>query len=241
MKYDSRGFYYSSLFEKDPVFACFGTRITGDAKNLQTAESLLQQVGVRADRIVRPIQTHSITVVNADSIVEDRPDATDGVTTSTPGVALTVITADCVPVIFMNTQSSEIGISHQGWRGLHGNMPREMVRALSKGGGADSIVTAIGPSIGSCCYEISAELYSDFTTKYSRLGTSFLHIRGDKHFLSLNNLCYLQLLEAGIAKDHIDFFPFCTKCDSNRFFSYRRDGDHDKNRMLSIIVTKNSQ
>ncbi len=237
MKYDSRGFFYSPLIWSSDVFACFGTKKTGDALNPHTGEMLLKSMGIEAERIVRPIQTHSATVVDVDGFVGDQPDASDGLIAATRGTALTIVTADCVPLILLDTRSSQIGISHQGWRGLYGKMPSVIAGAMTGGGGADSIHAAIGPAIGACCYTISRELYQQFATSFPRFASSILYIRNQEYYLSLNTLCYLQLREAGVPAGNIDFFPFCTKCN-DLFYSYRRDGEHTKSRQLSIIISK---
>jgi copper oxidase (laccase) domain-containing protein len=107
---------------------------------------------------------------------------------------------------------------------------------LHLGGDKKDILVAIGPSIGTCCYDIDEERYYSFLEEFDGYSNKIFKIKRGKRYLNLAMLNYLQLLESGISEDNIDFFPFCTCCDTKRFFSFRRNDKKDYGEMLSFIV-----
>ena len=180
---------------------------------------------------VEPTQVHGDTVAVVDT--SDKSLVADGLITTKRGLPLSIITADCVPLILFDPEKKIVGLSHQGWRGLKESLPQKMVNTMtSLGSKKEAIIAVIGPSINECCYEVSSSLYNDFSSAFPDFLASFVK-RSGKYWMNLQRLTYLQLADAGISPMLIDHFPFCTNCDKNRFFSYRR-GDTNE-RMLSYI------
>ena len=162
---------------------------------------------------------------------------TDGLITKDSGVILTVITGDCCPLIFVDKKLGIIGIAHLGWRGSMKRMAQKMIdQMVSAGADVNFIKVALGPSIGECCYDVDDDRYYEFVEEFDGYSEKIFHRRHGKLHLNLTLLNYLLLLEKGIKKENIDYFPFCTKCDKNRFFSFRRDKKQDYGEMLSFIM-----
>lgn len=242
IKYDGKlKIFYSNKINDDRFFSGFGTRLTGDGRNVTNIFSFFGNSKVRLKKLIVPEQIHSTNVVyyslddetSLPGIAEQATESTmistsisdtDAVVTAAVNVALTVKTGDCVPIIFVDKSAGMIGISHQGWRGSLKKLPVKVVeKMIEKGAKKEKMVVAIGPAIGACCYDISDDRYYSFIEEFDGYANKIFSTRGGKKYLNLSLLNYLFLIDCGIKKENIDFFPFCTSCDKERFFSYRRD------------------
>jgi len=153
------------------------------------------------------------------------PDAEfDGLVCAQPGPVLGAFAADCVPILFADPEARVIGAAHAGWRGtVNGVAGNVVTRMTELGARPERIRVALGPSIGPCCFEVGPEVVDQFR---SALGdVPGLVVRGPhKDHIDLRVALRTTLERAGVRADAIDDRPPCTKCESERFFSYRRDG-----------------
>ncbi len=210
-------YYYSDIFPESSFFAGFATALAGDSRNKETTRKLIQKSESDSISIVQPQQTHSSNVAMYEGAKSNIKD-TDAVITDRPHVALTVITADCVPIIYADLKNKSVAISHQGWMGLYGELPVNVVEDMCmQGSRTEDIIAAIGPAIGDCCYDIPK-------VRADLFGAHEVTFRDEKYYLNLTQVAYNQLIAAGLEKHNIDYRIFCTNCDT-RFFSYRRSTD----------------
>lgn len=232
--------FSSSIIDKNVgVFSGFTTRESGDGNLVGTILNFLQENEVDYKTLVTLEQIHStnIEVVEQTNEKTVRIGDCDGVITKLPKVILSVKTADCIPLIFCDKVNGLIGVSHQGWRGSLKQMAVRMVNKIVElGGNKNEIIVAIGPGINQCCYDVDDERYYQFLEELESYSDQvFSMVHGKKH-LNLTHLNYLELIDAGIKKGNIDFFPFCTSCDKKRFFSFRRDHKTEVKEMFSFIM-----
>lgn len=237
--------FSSSILNKNiGLFSGFTTRESGDGNLVGTILNFLQENEVDYKTLVTLEQIHStnIEVVRQTSDKTMRVGDCDGVITKLPKVVLSVKTADCLPIIFYDKANELIGISHQGWRGSLKKMAMRMVNKMVElGGNKNEILVAIGPGINQCCYDIDDERYYQFLEELDVYSEKVISVWHGKKHLNLTHLNYLELIEAGIKSEHIDYFPFCTSCDKKRFFSFRRGkkkGQKDIQEMFSLIFLK---
>ncbi len=148
-------------------------------------------------------QIHSATVLPAHPGHCGEGDALFG---DAPDLALSVVTADCVPVLLAGPRG--LAAVHAGWRGLVGGV---IPATLEKLGGAET--AWIGPTIGPCCYEVGEEVAEQFPAEAVVLGS-------DKPHLDLVTAARLQL--KGI--EDVRTVGICTRCAEDRLYSYRREG-----------------
>jgi hypothetical protein len=138
----------------------------------------------------------------------------DALLTAEPGLALSIATADCVPVLLASPQG--VAAVHAGWRGMAQGVLAPAVAAL----GAPAEVRAwIGPAIGQCCYEVGNEVAQQVVDACS-IAVTRPGPRGRPH-LDLAAAARLQLEAAGVGQ--VELLISCTRCDE-RLWSYRRDG-----------------
>lgn|GEM_PF-80681 len=151
----------------------------------------------------------------------------DALTTRT-GVGLMAFFADCVPLYFFDPKTRRVALAHAGWRGSAAGMARSMVAFLSARGCRPSdLLAAIGPCVGSCCYEVDASTVAVFKERLPGSITGdkqFFHRRDrGKYALDLQEINRLELLSAGLTQSHISCASLCTCCNSDWFFSYRKN------------------
>jgi YfiH family protein len=158
-------------------------------------ERLRELAGMR--RLAQGRQVHGTRVAVDLGHGEDA----DGQVATGRDVAPIALVADCLPVALVAPRA--VAVLHAGWRGLAGGVLEEGVRAMGKG----PVVAAIGPGIGSCCYEVGDDVRAAF-------GTSGPTV-------DLKAIARERLAAAGV-KDVRDC-GLCTSCDPARFFSHRRD------------------
>ena len=166
----------------------------------------------------------------------------DAVITRKRGVALTLSTADCAPLLFFDPVTSAIGVAHAGWRGTARGIAAATVAAMSEQFGSHpaDILAGIGPCIGPCCYEVSDDVQQFFLGQrdFAELPTEepyrqlvaesvvFEMVQlPEKESLRLNiwETNRKQLLLAGVTPEHIELPDVCTSCAKERFFSHRAD------------------
>ncbi|MET0719023.1 MAG: peptidoglycan editing factor PgeF, partial [Pseudoxanthomonas sp.] len=176
---------------------------------LPSAPHWLRQVhGTGVLRFSTPPPANAATEPPADASV-----------TSTPGVVLAILTADCLPVVFANQDGSEIGAAHAGWRGLAAGVLENTVAAMHSPAG--SIVAWLGPAAGPQAYEIGAEVFEAFVSLDAGAASAFVATRPGHWRVDLYALARQRLARLGITRVHGG--DLCTISDSQRFYSHRRD------------------
>ncbi len=230
-------FITSTIFGKN-ILTVFGTVKLSIDNIDQKIFSTLREDFPFIKSLVIPKQVHKTRIKVLKKVEFDKLNryyGYDGLVTRLNNVALAVLTGDCLPVVY--SDGDYIAISHQGWRGSLDNMAGSMVKVLiDLGVKLKNLKIAMGPSIGACCYSIDKNRADLFVKKYPNWQKEIILYSSGKIFLNLPRLNYLQLLEMGVSKENIDFFPFCTSCD-HRFYSFRRDGKLNRE-MLNFVIKR---
>lgn len=226
-------------FASNQVYGGFGTRLLGNAKSPDDLRRIITTVLPQSIRVIRAQQTHSTNIKIISSHTDnDQPQDTDGLITKEPLVALTIHTADCVPILYYDSTSSMIGISHQGWKGSLNNMAGTMIHAmLAYGASIDTLQAAVGPCICKKHYLIDSTRASLFIERYPKAAQRFLEQTNKNQFsLDLSLLNYIQLEEAGIAGDCVEIVRNCTFEDETGMYSYRREYPRLSGQLLHMIM-----
>ncbi len=222
MHFDKANYVYKSLLIQTPHG--FGTKKTGDGRDIGVVKTVLKQEDIDYTSIIIPSQTHSNNVAVIASPVSEviyKPENIDAVVTNQKGVVLTVVTADCVPIVYFDPVGNIIGISHGGWKGTLEKIGQRVIDNMIKMGSKQKdIVAAIGPAIDSCCYDIYGERLRLFQSAF---GDTVLKKQKNAVYLDLKKANVLTLLNAGLSRNNIDVSDSCTSCDDTGFFSNKRD------------------
>jgi YfiH family protein len=179
-----------------------------------------ERVGFSLERLYGARQVHGNVVLVVDGAappLEFAAREADGLATATDGVAVAVLTADCVPLLFADGKG-RVAAVHAGWRGAAAEIALRAVEKLeSLGARREELRVAWGPSIGPCCFEVGEEVAAAFARWPNAV------VRGHaKPHVDLDAVLRAQLTGAGVTQ--LDARPPCTMCDKARFFSFRRDG-----------------
>ncbi|MEY3002805.1 MAG: hypothetical protein RLZZ428_1180 [Pseudomonadota bacterium] len=144
----------------------------------------------------------------------------DALITDLKGVMLTILTADCVPILLFDPHQNVIAAIHAGWKGTRSHITAKTIAKMREkfGSNPSDIVAGIAPSIGVCCYEVGEEVASHFLDTPSALMQ-----KGEKYMLDLPLINQTQLLQSGVKKENIQMSHRCTACEVDHFFSYRKE------------------
>jgi hypothetical protein len=189
-------------------------------------------------RLVRMDQVHGavVRVVTASDETRSRaPRQCDGLLTREPGVGLVVMTADCVPILMVAAAHRVAMALHAGWRGtVAGIVATALTTAHDAFGIAPAEwLVALGPAIGGCCYEVTAEIGDELTQRWGPMSDAW-HPSGRRGQLDLRLANEAILSRQGVPVDRISRTGSCTACDGGRYFSHRRSGGRT-GRQVSII------
>ena len=195
-------------------------------KNLRI---LADALGYDPEKYVLTRQTHSDivrVVTDADCsgfCHRDYPEC-DALVTNTPGVTLTVFTADCTPLLLHDPVTGAVGAAHAGWRGTYQAIGAKCVEAMVKNFGCrpENIRAAIGPNIAQCHFETDTDVPNAMLAAFGEDVRPFIERRGEKYHLDLKAINAHILRRAGV--EHIDISTDCTYCQSSRFWSHRVTG-----------------
>ncbi len=202
-----------------------------------TDAELARELGLaRAARIVQVKQVHGGGAIDAASAGPDAcADALVGRASSDP-VAVGVRVADCVPVLVADEATGDVAAIHAGWRGIVAGVVRAGIERL--GDRRHSLLAAIGPCIGPCCFEVGRDV-AETIARASHGASVVTAERGDKAYVDLRAAVRAQLVAAGVTDARIEDVPGCTKHETGRFHSFRRDGANS-GRMLAAIAARRS-
>lgn len=157
----------------------------------------------------------------------------DAMVTDQAGVVLTILTADCVPILLYDPIHRAIGAVHAGWRGTQQEIARKTVETMHRQYGTQTadLIVGIGPAIGGCCYEVGAEVADHFADYPEALSAK----KNGKYLLDTKQINAEQLVALGIPEVQIEVSSVCTMCESERFFSYRAEPG-EAGRFMSCIA-----
>jgi len=142
----------------------------------------------------------------------------DAMVTDIPGKFLVIQVADCQSVLIYDPVQGVVANVHSGWRGSINNIIGCSLKVMENSFGCRSrdMVAGVGPSLGPCCAE--------FVNYKKEIPVAFWKYKNDTHHFDFWSISRDQLCEAGVLLENVDLSRMCTKCDSNRFFSFRREG-----------------
>ena len=185
------------------------------------------------DNLATIRQVHGDNIVVVDKINNARKDVlaeADALVTNMPHAALSVRTADCLPVFIFDPVQKAIGLVHAGWKSTQKKITALTVQKMIQlfGSNPKDLKAAFGPAIHACCYEVNEEFAQYFPEEVIQ--------RHDKYFFD-NALANInQLTVAGVLGENIFDCGECTVCGKG-YFSFRRDGEK-AGRMMSVMMLK---
>jgi len=198
-----------------------GEHVGDDARRVAENRARLQQRLGLPGAPVWLTQVHGTRVVDGHGTEQGPPEA-DGAVTSQCGVVLAVLTADCLPVLACRRDGQRIGVFHAGWRGLLAGILEAGMAAMEAS--PDEVLIYLGPAIGPARFEVGAELREAFAAHDPAAQDCFRPGRDGRWLADIYALARQRLGRAGVPAAAISGGGCCTVTETERFFSYRRDG-----------------
>ena len=201
-------------------------------KNLNFVANLM---AVKRNKLKLMYQTHSNKVVEIKKNNLKKRIKADAMITKMRGVAICVVTADCVPIIIYDVRNEIIGCIHAGWKGAFSNIIKNTIRKIKKLNSNNKFYACVGPCIGRKSYEVDILFYKKFMAKSRNNKTYFTRKGKTKKLFDLRKFVTDKLLEFNVKVDHINKDTFA---DKSNFFSYRRScklKQKDYGRSISTI------
>ena len=210
-----------------------GFHVGDDPGNvLKNRERLATTIGIPLNQFTMARQIHSgnVKIISEElrgkgcADHKEAVDATDAMVTDVADICLTILVADCVPMLFFDPSRRVIGVAHAGWKGTLKFVALNTVRAMERVFGSlpKDIIVGIGPSVGPCCYEVGPEVISQvedgFHTRKQYISNESRDGRG---YLDLWKANLEHLLHAGIQRRNVEMARICTCHSPDLFFSYR--------------------
>lgn len=191
-----------------------------------------------SEKLISLKQVHGKTVLTIDRTWTGRENAKgDGMVTKDSGMALAVMAADCVPVLFADSRNRVVGAAHAGWKGALSGITDNVVKEMCLlGAEPGSITAAIGPAIQRASYEVGQKFMEHFVASDGNRCRQFFHFEEESIYFDLPGYIAGRLAEQGVS--HIDCLSQDTYSMEQEFFSYRRSckrGEMDYGRQTGAI------
>ncbi len=165
--------------------------------------------------------------------------AGDALVTNVQGYALSVFTADCLPILLFDPIQQVIGIIHAGWRGTAKRISQKTIEKMQEvfHSRSENIQAALGPCIRACCYQVDDPVKETFDENGLPWESVATPLQNGKWLLDLQQANGYLLEGVGLRKEKICRLDFCTFCQSGQFFSYRRE-QQTQGRQMNFIALK---
>jgi len=208
-----------------------------DKKNIYKNLSIVsKKMNVSQKKLSLMNQTHSSKVIIiSKKNINSKKFNSDAIITKLKGIALGVVTADCVPIILYDIRNKSIGCIHAGWRGAFNGIIENTMKKFRKLNSNNEIFASVGPCIGSKSYEVDINFYKKFISKSKKNITYFVKKNNNKKLFNLRKYVNDKLVSLNAKVDHVNHDTFK---EEKSFFSYRRSQklqEKDYGRCISII------
>jgi len=244
------GIYQSELLSNSSIIHGFSTKTFGDMTDRAKRKAFFSALGIEEASLVWEEQIHKdhihvvvendrgSTISGVDGLVYKYEIASPSISfgiRNDNSVVLSVHTADCVPLLAVDPVERIIGVAHAGWKGTTLHIGKKCIREMEKlGATVSNIRVVIGPRIGVCCYQITADRADVFREEYP--GSDVVGEKDENFFADIGKANYLDLLSVGMKPEHIDYdSSLCTCCMTDEFYSFRKSGKRLEGEMLGVI------
>ena len=230
--------FYSKKFKKfKEIEHCFFSRKKGFSKGIykslncgrgskdnkknihKNLNFVAKTMGVKRNKLILMYQTHSNKVVEINKYNHRRKIIADAMITKMSGYAISVVTADCVPIIIYDVKNKIIGCIHAGWKGAFSDIIKNTVKKIKKLNYNNKIYASVGPCIGKISYEVDMKFYKKFVSKSRKNKVYFTYKNKTKRLFNLRKFVTDKLLKLNIIVDQVNRDTYAEK---SNFFSYRR-------------------
>ena len=240
----AHGFFERSGGVSGGIYASLNTGLGSNDRAedvLENRRRVADAMAVAPDALLTLYQVHSADVVHVRAPGDARAVKADAMVTTTPGLALGVLSADCAPVLLADGRAGVIGAAHAGWGGaFRGVLEATVAAMVGLGADREAIVAVVGPCIAQASYEVGPEFLERFVAADEGNARHFMpSARPGHHMFDLPGYALARLRGAGLV-DPV-WLGLDTCAEEDRFFSYRRSvhrSEVDYGRQISAIALR---
>ena len=222
----------------------FSSREGDSVENVrQNWKMLATAFNVEVEQFFVVNQVHGDRILIIDNhvggLISHQSNQYDAIITDQQGLAIGIKTADCVPIMFIDRIKRIVGVAHAGWKGTSLNIAAKVVDTFIKKFSCrvDDITAVIGPSIGPCCYQVDEVVFNSMIgDKNQESFFSPCCIKG-RWMLDLPLANKFQIIGRGISPTNVYATDYCTSCNTDIFFSHRREGGNTGRQLNFIMLT----
>ena len=246
-------FYSKKLKTLKKIKHCFFSRKNGFSKGIykslncgrgskdnkkkifKNLNFVAKKMNIDRNKLVLMNQTHSNKVVEVKKNNIGKKINADAMITKMKGVSLSVLTADCVPVILYDIKNEIIGCVHAGWKGAYFGIIKKTITKIKKINSRSKIYASVGPCISQKNYEVDALFYKKFINQSISNKKYFLKKNDHKKLFNLRKYVTDKLLKMNVKVDQVNKDTFA---EASNFFSYRRSvklREKDYGRCISTV------
>ena len=260
IEHDKSGFIYLTASNIDTPHA-FTTRYGGVSEGIFSSMNLslsgkdsreyveenyrimCDALNMPMENIIRTKQVHKTNVraVTADDCVglfDCYVEDSDGLLTDVPGIPLIAFTADCIPILLYDPVRRVIGAVHAGWRGTTAGIAEIALLKMASVYGSDpkDVRCAIGPGIGSCCFETDRDVPEAILNILGREGEQYFRPEGAKYYADIKGVNKALLIRAGALEKNIEVSDECSMCLNEKYWSHRYTKGRRGNQACVIML-----
>ena len=201
-----------------------------------------KKMGVNKNNLFTMNQTHSNKIEIIDNLNQNNKRINaDALITNVKNIAISVLTADCVPILIYEKKNHIVACVHAGWKGAATGIIENTLNQIVEMSSDGKIYVAIGPCIGFKNYEVGKEFYDEFIRENKKNELFFFPTKNDKFFFDLRKYVAFKISKFNV--DHIENIDLDTYSENEKFFSFRRSrkmGEKDYGRCISAISLINT-
>lgn len=245
-------YFQSDIFDDENFSHAFSTRIRGKSSDFalmdksdekseqitQNRKDFCEVLGINFDNLIIPEQKHTSNIQIVSKGDKFNPQNTDGIIIHEENMPAMLFFADCTPIILYAKEHGVFALLHAGWRGTAGCIAKKAVEKMEKDFGIapEKIKAAIGACISRCCFEINQNTAEKLAESIKTADKSTIFKKNEKIYADLKQINALQLREAGIKL--IDTMEYCSVCQNDLFFSYRKENSTGKRHCIVAQIKK---
>ena len=220
---------YSDLIpEVEHFFTTRETVIRSQEESMQEAikenlEDICSYLSIDKMKFISPNQTHSDNVRIANNALDSYPN-TDALILDNYDQAVYLNFADCTPLILYDKKHNVGAIAHAGWRGTAAQIGPKTFKLMQEKylSQPEDLLVVIGPTIAICCYSVGEDVFNKLNSTINDI-TPYYTTVYDKIYVDLKGINKQQFIDLGVKRNNIDVCPYCTSCNNDMFFSYRKE------------------
>ena len=206
---------------------------------LQNLALVSKKIGCKKESLITLNQKHSNEVVffNSNAEIKNKLDG-DAIVSTVKNIGISILTADCAPILLYDHSKKIIGCIHSGWKGALNGVIRNTVKKFEElNSNIDNLIAVVGPCIGKESYEVKIDFYERFIDQNLKYEKFFKKIEGEKYIFDLRGFINKEISDSNIK--NIENIVMDTFAKKEFFYSYRRscvDKEQDYGRCISVIL-----